>query len=343
MSKKVTITVDAMGGDHAPSVVLEGVLEALAADENLSVILCGPADVVESVAAMHERCVAQITTQVIDMAEHPANAVRAKKDSSIVVGCRLVKEGKAQGFFSAGSTGACLAAGTLIMGRIKGVARPALTTIIPSPVRPVVMSDVGANADCKPEYLLQFGQMASIYAEQIIGIKNPRAALLNIGEEDTKGSVFALKAHELMKEKLPNFAGNAEGKDILAATYDVIITDGFTGNVTLKTIEGTSKVLFKTMKNIMMESTITKLGALTLKSGMKGLMAQVSPDTYGGAPLLGVKGACIVGHGSSNALAIKNGILTTAKIVRTDVSGMIYDAVNSNSVLKKERGDVYDA
>lgn len=320
---KVIITVDAMGGDNAPGVVLEGVEQALVADEGLEIILCGPADVVEPFAAAHDRCVAQVATEVIAMAEHPANAVRKKKDSSIVVGCRLVKEGAAQGFFSAGSTGACLAAGTLVMGRIKGIARPALATVIPSPVRPVVMCDVGANADCKPEYLVQFGQMASIYAEKIVHIDHPRAALLNIGEEDTKGSQFAQEAHGLLKEQLPNFVGNAEGGDILAATFDVIVTDGFTGNVCLKTIEGTSKTLFKTLKGIMLATPLTKLGALTIKGGLKQLMAQVSPDTYGGAPLLGVKGALLVGHGSSNALAVKNGVLTTASIVRAGISDII--------------------
>lgn len=323
MPDKVTITVDAMGGDNAPAVVLEGVADALSTDSDLTVILCGPAEVVEPFASQHERCVAQPTTEVIGMAEHPANAVRKKKGSSIVVGCRLVKEGAAQGFFSAGSTGACLAAGTLVMGRVKGIARPALATVIPSPVRPVVMCDVGANADCKPEYLVQFGRMASVYAEKILGIENPRAALLNIGEEDTKGSQFAQEAHELLKEQLSNFAGNAEGGDILAATYDVIVTDGFTGNVCLKTIEGTSKVLFKTLKDVMMATPVTKLGALTIKGGLKQLMAQVSPDTYGGAPLLGVKGACIVGHGSSNAYAVKSGVLTTANFVRAGITDII--------------------
>ena len=248
-----------------------------------------------------------------------------------MVGCRLVKEGAAQGFFSAGSTGACLAAGTLVMGRIKGIARPALATVIPSPVRPVVMCDIGANADCKPEYLVQFGQMASVYAEKVVGIENPRAALLNIGEEDTKGSQFAQEAHRLLAERLPNFAGNAEGGDILPATFDVIVTDGFTGNVCLKTIEGTSKTLFKTLKGVMMKSLLTKLGALAVKGGLKELQAQVSPDTYGGAPLLGVKGALLVGHGSSGALAIRNGVLTTARIARAGVSEIIAQTAASTS------------
>ena len=309
MSEEVTIAVDAMGGDDAPGVVLDGVAQALEADGALHVVLCGPAEVVEPFAAAHERCEARVTTEVIGMGEHPAEAVRKKKDSSVVVGCRLVREGAAQGFFSAGSTGACLAAGTLVMGRIKGVARPALATVIPSPVRPVVMCDVGANA------------------ERIVGIENPCAALLNIGEEEAKGSQFAQEAHALLKEQLPNFAGNAEGGDILPAKFDVIVTDGFTGNVCLKTIEGTSKTLFKTLKGIMMRPPVTKLGALAIKGGLKELMAQVSPDTYGGAPLLGVKGALLVGHGSSSAFAVKNGVLTTAGVVRAGVSEIIAQTV----------------
>lgn len=323
MPEKVTIAVDALGGDNAPGVVLDGVEQALAADEDLTVILCGPDEVVSPFAAAHDRCVAQATTEAISMGEHPAQAVRKKKDSSIVVGCRLVKEEAAQGFFSAGSTGACLAAATLVMGRAKGIARPALATVIPSPVRPVVMCDVGANADCKPDYLVQFGRMGSVYAQKMLGIEQPRAALLNIGEEEEKGSQFAQEAHKLMREKLPNFAGNAEGGDVLAANFDVFVCDGFTGNVCLKTIEGTSKVLFKTLKDIMMKSAVTKLGALALKGGLADLKRQVSADTYGGAPLLGVKGACIVGHGSSNATAVKNGVLTSAQLVREHVSELI--------------------
>ncbi len=323
MPEKVTIAVDALGGDNAPGVVLDGVEQALAADQDLTVILCGPDEVVSPFAATHDRCVAQAATEAISMGEHPAQAVRKKKDSSIVVGCRLVKEEAAQGFFSAGSTGACLAAATLVMGRAKGIARPALATVIPSPVRPVVMCDVGANADCKPEYLVQFGRMGSVYAQKMLGIEQPRAALLNIGEEEEKGSQFAQEAHKLMREKLPNFAGNAEGGDVLAANFDVFVCDGFTGNVCLKTIEGTSKVLFKTLKDIMMKSAVTKLGALALKGGLADLKRQVSADTYGGAPLLGVKGACIVGHGSSNATAVKNGVLTSAQLVREHVSELI--------------------
>ncbi len=323
----VTIAVDAMGGDHAPGVVLEGVASALEKDEKLEVILVGPADVVEPFASSHARCVAQPASEVIAMDEHPAQAVRKKKDSSIVVGCRAVKEGRAQGFFSAGSTGACLAGATLGIGRIKGVQRPALCSVIPSPVAPVVMTDIGANADCKPEYLVQFARMAAIYAEKIVGIKNPRIALLNIGEEDTKGSQFAQQTFALMKENVPGFAGNAEGNDIINAAYDVIVTDGFTGNVTLKTIEGTSKALFSALKDVMTSSLKAKVGGLALKKDLKELKDSINADTYGGAPLLGVAGVCLVGHGSSNATAIENGVLASADMVRKDVAGLIAEAV----------------
>ena len=327
MAEQVTISVDALGGDNAPGVVLEGVEAALIEDEQLNVILCGPAEVVEPFALAHDRCESRATTEEIGMAEHPANAVRKKKDSSIVVGCRLVKEGQAQGFFSAGSTGACLAAGTLVIGRIKGVSRPALATILPSPKKSVVLCDVGANADCKPEYLVQFAQMASTYASKVLGVSNPSVGLLNIGEEEEKGSQFAQEAHALLRERIPGFAGNAEGRDVLDGPFDVIVCDGFTGNVCLKTVEGTAKVLFGELKSILKSSMKTKLAALALKGGLKGLLGRIDPDAAGGAPLLGVKGACIVGHGSSNARAIKNGILASAEFVRSGVSEIIAQTV----------------
>ncbi len=328
MSNQVTIAVDVLGGDIGPKVVLPGIERALEADSQLTVIACGPADVVESFAAEHERVLAKATTEEIAMDEHPANAVRKKKDSSLVVGNRLVKEGVAQGFFSAGSTGACLAAATLVVGRIKGVSRPALCTIIPSPAKPVVMCDVGANADCKPAYLVQFAQMASTYAEKVLGMADPKVALLNIGSEDTKGSKMAQESFALLKERVPSFIGNAEGCDIMNGTADVYVTDGFTGNVCLKTIEGVSKLLFGEVKKIMMSSTLSKLGALAMKPGLKELKESTSADTYGGAPILGVKGACLVGHGSSNEEAVKNGILIAARTVRLDVSGIIERTVN---------------
>ena len=336
MPETITSAVDALGGDFGPSVVLPGVEAALAEQPDICVLLCGPEDVVVPFAQCHERCEAVPCTQEIEMGEHPANAVRRKKDSSIVVGCRLVKEGKAQGFFSAGSTGACLAAGTLVAGRIKGVSRPALGTVLPSPVKPVVMCDVGANADCKPEYLLQFAKMATIYTRQILGVENPSVGLLNIGSEETKGSQFAQETHRLLAEQLPNFKGNCEGCDVLTGEFDIVVTDGFTGNVCLKTIEGTAKMLFGELKGVFKRNALTGLAALAVKGGLSQLKQSVSADTYGGAPLLGVKGACLVGHGSSNETAIKNGVLMAAKIVRTVVSELIAESIGSEATKPAE-------
>ena len=323
----VRLVVDALGGDEAPSVVLAGVEQALAAAPDIEVILTGPADVVEPFAAAHERCEAVATTQVIEMGEHPANAVRKKKDSSIVVGCRLVREGRAQGFFSAGSTGACMSAATLVMGRIPGVKRPCIASVIPSPVAKTILCDMGANADCKPEYLLQFAKMAQVYARTALGIPNPSVGLLNIGEEETKGSQFAQDCHMLLKEQLPGLAGNAEGKDIALGGFDVIVTDGFTGNVALKTYEGVGKALLGALKESLMGSLKTKIGALLIKPALKELMSKVSADEYGGAQLLGVKGVCLIGHGNSDAHAVCSGVLATAAAIRMGMPAKLAAAI----------------
>ena len=323
----VRLVVDALGGDEAPSVVRAGVEQALAAAPDIEVILTGPADVVEPFAAAHERCEAVATTQVIEMGEHPANAVRKKKDSSIVVGCRLVREGRAQGFFSAGSTGACMSAATLVMGRIPGVKRPCIASVIPSPVAKTILCDMGANADCKPEYLLQFAKMAQVYARTALGIPNPSVGLLNIGEEETKGSQFAQDCHMLLKEQLPGFAGNAEGKDIALGGFDVIVTDGFTGNVALKTYEGVGKALLGALKESLMGSLKTKIGALLIKPALKELMSKVSADEYGGAQLLGVKGVCLIGHGNSDAHAVCSGVLATAAAIRMGMPAKLAAAI----------------
>ena len=231
MAEPVTIAVDVMGGDRGPAVVLRGALQALEADPDLRLTLVGPAEEVEPFAAVHDRATAQVATEVIEMGEHPAGAVRAKKDSSIVVGCRLVKEGAADGFFSAGSTGACLAAATLVVGRIKGVKRPALGQVIPAWARPTLLIDVGANADCKPEYLVQFAQMGEVYMNAIMGVERPKVGLLNIGEEDTKGDLFAQEAHRLLSETVPAFAGNCEGGDLMAGDFDVVVTENMFGDI----------------------------------------------------------------------------------------------------------------
>ncbi len=329
-ARTVTVVVDAQGGDNAPSEILSGVVMALQADPELHVILTGEADIVGPFAAGHDRVESFPTTQVIEMDEHPANAVRSKKDSSIVVGCRLVKEGRADAFFSAGSTGGAMAAATLVMGRIKGVARPAIATVVPTAGPPAVLLDVGANADCKPEHLLQFAHMGSAYASVVLDVAEPRIALLNIGEEPSKGSVLAQESHALMTESLPGFIGNIEGRDVLAGVTDVIVTDGFTGNVALKLLEGTSKILLGQVKDAMTSSAINTMAAAVLKPSLARLKQRLDPETYGGAPLLGVAGVCIIGHGSSNARAVANAVRVAAQAVRGDLTERIAAAVASN-------------
>lgn len=320
---EVKVVVDAMGGDDAPGVVLEGVGQAVAQDPSLTVILTGPEDVIVPFAAQHGNVIAHPTTEVIGMGEHPAEAVRRKKDSSIVVGCRLVKDGEAGGFFSAGSTGACMSAATLVIGRIKGVKRPAIATVLPSPVAKVVFADMGANADCKPEYLVQFARMARVYAQVTLGIDNPSVGLLNIGEEETKGSEFAQECHRLMKEHVPNFRGNAEGRALALGGFDVIVADGFTGNVALKVYEGVGMALLAGLKETIYSTTKSKIGGLLIKDALSKFKDELSADKYGGAQLLGCKGVCLIGHGSSNAQAICSGVLATADAIRQDMPGRL--------------------
>ena len=330
-SRPVTVVVDAVGGDHAPDEVLAGVAMALAGDGALRVILTGPADVVEPFAgASQGRVEAVATTEIIAMDEHPANAVRSKKDSSIVVGARLVRDGRADAFFSAGSTGAAMAAATLYMGRIKGVQRPAIATVIPTAGPPCVMLDVGANADCRPEHLLQFAYMGAAYASVVLGVVGPRVALLNIGSEPTKGSQLAQESHALISEHVPNFIGNVEGYDILRGVADVIVTDGFTGNVALKLLEGTSKTLLGQVKEAITATPLSRTAAAVLKPSLTRLRERLDPDTYGGAPLLGVDGICIIGHGSSKAKAVSSAIRVAAQAGRGGLTTQIAAAVAQN-------------
>jgi len=321
-----TIAVDAMGGDFAPEAVLEGVASALAADPSLRVILVGGAEVVEPFALAHDRCEAVATTQVIEMDEHPAGAVRGKPDSSIVVGCRLVKEGRADGFFSAGSTGAAMAAATLVIGRIKGVQRPAIATVLPTAGAPCVLLDVGANADCKPEHLAQFATMGAAYATAALGVRDPRIGLLNIGEEPTKGSQLAQDAYALL-DGTAGFAGNVEGRDIPAGAADVIVTDGFTGNVVLKLMEGMSKHLLAEFKGALMSSPVNKVAAVVLKPSLGALRDKLDPDSHGAAPLLGLNGLALIGHGSSSPRAVASALRVGAVAVRAGLVGSIASAL----------------
>jgi len=310
-----TIAVDAMGGDLAPGAVLEGVTSALAFDPSLLVLLVGDPEIVEPFAAARERCEAVATTQVIEMGEHPAAAVRAKPDSSVVVGCRLVKEGIADGFFSAGNTGATMAAATLVIGRIQGVMRPAIATVLPTAGAPCVLLDVGANADCRPEHLAQFASMGAAYATAALGCREPRVGLLNIGEEPAKGSQLAQDAYKLL-EGTPGFVGNVEGRDIPAGSVDVVVTDGFTGNVALKLMEGMSKHLLGEFKAALMSSPASKVAAAVLKRSLSALRDKLDPDLHGAAPLLGIDGLALIGHGSSSRHAVASALRVGAVAVR---------------------------
>ena len=333
-SGKVFIAVDALGADEAPGVVLDGVNQALEQDKHLNILLCGPKSVISSFCDSHERCQPVFCTQEIKMGEHPAMAVRKKKDSTIVVGCKCVKDKKADGFYSAGNTGACLAAATLVAGRIKGVLRPMLATNIPTSKtnQKTLFCDLGANADCKPENILQFGIMAACYSKAINKVKNPKVGLLNIGEEDSKGNVLAKESYELMSDKLKSFKGNAEGRDIVNGKFDAVITDGFTGNVVLKSMEGTLKMTFSLLKDTFLSGLKNKIGALLLKGGIKKMVKDLDPESIGAALLIGVKGACCVGHGNSSARAICNGILNTAEFARNKVVDSIEKEIKKSGV-----------
>jgi glycerol-3-phosphate acyltransferase PlsX len=326
-SQPITIAVDAMGGDYAPEVVLEGVTAALAADLALHVLLVGPPEIVVAYAASHERVEAVAASDVIGMDEHPANAVRGKPDSSIVVGCRLVKEGRAQGFLSAGNSGAVMAGATLVMGRIKGVSRPAIAAVLPTTGTPVVLLDVGANADCKPEYLLQFARMGAAYARAVLGVQEPRVALLSNGEEDAKGSLLVLEAHGLMRAGLPGFVGNVEGRDIPFGTVDVVVTDGFTGNVVLKLMEGLSKALLGQFKSAMLSSPVNKVAAAVLRPSLQSMRDRLDPETHGAAPLLGVNGLALIAHGTSGPRALASALRVGAQAVRGGLVERIAEAM----------------
>ena len=336
-SRPITIVIDALGGDNAPAVVCDGVRAYLQSESDVNIILTGSAQAIEPlVQEFPGRVEAVVTTQAIGMDEHPAAAIKHKKDSSIVVACQLVKEGRADAFFSAGSTGASMAAATLIIGRIKGVARPAILTVIPAPACPVVLIDIGANADIKPANLLQFAFMGRAYAKAILGVASPRIGLLNIGSEEKKGSALTQEVYALLAEQLEGFAGNAEGNDFFSGAFDCIVTDGFTGNVVLKTLEGTSAVLFKEIKKALMSSFTAKLGAALVKGRLAGLKETFSADKVGGAPLLGLRNVVIIGHGSSNAKAIVNGIHAAAFAVRAQLPQLIEKEISAEKDTRPE-------
>lgn len=318
------IAVDAMGGDHAPAVVVQGAVQA-ARELGLEIALVGQIEAVRPLLAQHDVTGLPIrlqeASQVIEMGEHPAAAVRAKKDSSMIVGMELVKRHEADAFFSAGNSGGVLAAALFRLGRLRGISRPALSTLFPSqtPQGFCFLLDIGANADCKPEYLLQFALMGAAYVERVLGVPSPRVAIVSNGEEEGKGNELVQATVPLLQGGPFRFVGNAEGKDIPWGVADVIVTDGFTGNVIIKLAEGVSKLITDTLKEELTSRTVTKVGALLAKPALEGVKRRLDYREYGGAPLLGVDGVVIVGHGRSDAKAIRNGIRMAAQTVENGV------------------------
>ncbi len=300
------VAVDALGGDTAPGEVILGALEAAA--DGIDVVLYGPAGLDTHGLPL------VVTTQVIAMAEKPAEAVRAKPDSSLVAAVRAVADGEADAVFSAGNTGAMLAAGLLHLRRLPGVMRPAIAVPLPSRSGPSVLLDAGANADARPEHLVQFAYMGAAFSEKILGVPNPDVRLLSIGEEDEKGNQLTLEAHRLLREETGlNFQGNAESRDLLRGAGDVIVTDGFTGNIALKLLEGTIKELLDALRSELMATTTGKLGGALIRPAANRLRSRLDPDTYGGAYLLGLRGIAVIGHGSSGRRAVANAIRLAAR------------------------------
>jgi len=318
------IAVDAMGGDHAPAAVVDGAVQA-ARDLGFEIVLVGQSDAIRAELGKHSTAGLTITlqeaSQVIEMDEHPAAAVKAKKDSSMTVGLELVKQGEADAFFTAGNSGGALAAALFRLKRIPGILRPALSTVFPSqtPQGFCFLLDIGANADCKPEYLLQFAIMGSVYAERVLGVPNPRVAIVSNGEEEGKGNQLVQETVPLLKASSLNFVGNAEGKDIPWGIADVIVTDGFTGNVIIKLAQGVAKLLTDILKQELTSRTLSKVGGLLARPAFDELKRRMDYREYGGAPLLGVDGVAIVGHGRSDAKAVRNGIRVAAQTVENRV------------------------
>lgn len=318
------ICVDVMGSDEKPEVLLEGVAAALVADADLEVLVAGAPGVVEPFCSTHERARALPCTEIITMSEHPASAVRKKKDASIVRAAAAVRAGEAQGLFSAGSTGAVLTAATFGIGRIKGVKRPALASALPGRGdHKTVFLDMGANADVKPDAIVQFAHMGRAFAEVTLGVADARVGLLCNGAEETKGSETALAYHEALAAGNCGFAGNAEGTDLLNGDFDVIVADGFTGNVALKATEGTAKFMMSRLKASMGESFLNKVGLALLKKSLKSMAGELSGDEYGGAILLGLKAPVVKGHGSTSSRAVCQGTLLAASAARAGLCDKI--------------------
>lgn len=329
------ISVDAMGGDNAPKEVVKGAVKAVNENNDIEVILVGDGSLInKELAAINATNNPKIqvlhTDEYIAMDDHPSEVVRGKKKSSMHIGLKLVKEGKADGFFTAGNSGAAMAVSMVVLGLLEGVARPAIGTIMPAANKKghFFILDVGANVDCRPEHLLTFAVMGSAYAKKVLNISNPTVGLLNNGEEEGKGDMLTKSAYPILKQcEGLNFIGNVEGKALFLGEADVVVCDGFAGNIALKVSQSVAKFIVQVLKEEIMSSTINKLGGLLLKKAFSSVKQRTDGAQYGGAPLLGVKGVCVIGHGSSNEVAIANGIKVAQKAATNKMNEAIVEEV----------------
>lgn len=326
MEETVKVALDAMGGDYAPAEVVKGAVEALKERDGIQLFLVGKEDLIKKELEKYPDASDHIAvvnaTEVIEMAEPPVHAIMKKKDSSIVVGMKMVKNGEADAFISAGSSGAVLVGGQVVIGKIKGVERAPLAPLLPTQKGVSLLIDCGANVDARASHLVQFAKMGSIYMENILGIKNPRVAIVNIGAEEEKGNALVKETYPLLKacEDI-NFVGSIEARDIPSGDADVIVCEAFTGNVILKLYEGLSTTLIDVIKSGLMSTLKSKIGALLAKPALKSTLKAFDATRYGGAPLLGLKGLVVKTHGSAKAVEIKNSIIQCETFVRQDMNG----------------------
>lgn len=314
MQELVRVAVDAMGGDYAPLEIVKGAVDAVNSRDDIKVFLVGREEAVRAELQKYQYDASRIevvnAAEVIEMAEPPVQAIRSKKDSSIVVAMKMVKNGEADAFVGAGSTGAVLVGGQLIVGRIKGVERPPLAPLLPTEKGASLLIDCGANVDARPSHLVQFAKMGSIYMEHVVGISNPRVAIVNIGAEEEKGNALVKETFPLLKACDDiNFIGSIEARDIPSGYADVIVCEAFAGNIILKLYEGVGSTLISMVKKGMMSSFRSKIGALLVKPALKKTLKQFDTSEHGGAPLLGLKGLVVKTHGNSKALEIRNSII----------------------------------
>ncbi len=318
------LAIDAMGGDHAPKEIVIGAMRAVEAFSDIHITLVGDETKIKEYLTNQERISILHTTEVILGTDEPVRAVRRKKTASMVLAAQLVADGDADACISAGNTGALMAAGLFVVGRIDGIDRPALSPTLPTiGGEGFLLLDVGANVDAKAEHLLQYAIMGSIYCEKVRGVVKPRVGLLNIGTEEKKGNELTKQAYELLKAANLNFVGNVEARDLLEGVADVVVTDGFTGNMVLKTVEGTAMSMFKMLKSTLMSSLKSKLAASVLKPEFTKLKNTLDYSEYGGAGLFGLKAPVIKAHGSSNGQSIFSAIRQTREMVEKDVVGLI--------------------